>query len=795
MLLAARPLLLGGLLTALSALAPPGARANCFDPSRDGDVVSYGELFDVRRFDLEAEAWLPDVPTGHVVRKTRTAGDTIFVLHDFGLVALDATGAERYALPDELGVWDFAVRDGHLFVPVEVPAQGPTMLRSYDAATGALESETGPVVGGPVIAAPGRVILTGFSRFDAVPYDAAGQLGELFEVYPGEVFEGHGFRLADDGDHVVTDPAILDAATLEGVEGYEGSLPTAWGDHLVTVKDAELRLYDAARSFVGTRTLGGVGRVTGIFPKGDELWIFRCGPVMVERVDRAEFVPPRPLPAPLRAAGFGPRQRSFAMGEEGVLYFLVWSEEPHVRRWLPAEDRFLDSIPLREPARHVTRAPGGGVFVTYESGRVGRVARDADVELPFAWVPRHFSDGIHAPIVAGPWIVFTDSLRWHALDADGVWRSAYYEPDRASGATWDAERSRLLWLGYPSGTLHSIDVDSEGGLARGLAMPGSLGSPLVASPTDRLLAGSEIADLATLAPIADLGFPFYERRVGLWAGPDTLATLHGPTYGPSTYREWTADGAPRGPAVTFAGEPVALLPFDETRILLARAVEGDATHTRYQLVALGGDLDSDGVANGDDDYPLDPARYSDRDGDGVDDDADAFPDDPSETGDGDGDGLGDAADHLPELGAERIALLSGEDWVGIAGLGRSSRDIEAQLHVFADGSYAFCTARETCLGGTWQTLRRDKGLGLTVAAPFLTGFGQSIQAGLARDLDRKVSFRFLAKRARGSVRTTAEGAVRFTLRAPHRGAVAGFGPFTGAYRIRAEGEWLELERP
>jgi hypothetical protein len=37
--------------------------------------------------------------------------------------------------------------------------------------------------------------------------------------------------------------------------------------------------------------------------------------------------------------------------------------------------------------------------------------------------------------------------------------------------------------------------------------------------------------------------------------------------------------------------------------------------------------------------------------------------------------------------------------------------------------------------------------------------------------------------------------VRFTLRAPHRGAVAGFGPFTGAYRIRAEGEWLELERP
>ena len=129
------------------------------------------------------------------------------------------------------------------------------------------------------------------------------------------------------------------------------------------------------------------------------------------------------------------------------------------------------------------------------------------------------------------------------------------------------------------------------------------------------------------------------------------------------------------------------------------------------------------------------------------------------------------------------------------GLGRSGRDVEGQLHVFADGSYAFCTARETCLGGTWQTLRRDKGLGLTVAAEFLTGFGQSIQAGLARDLDRKVTFRFLAKRARGNLRTDAQGAVRFTLRAPHRGSVARFGAFTGAYRIRAEGEWLELGAP
>jgi hypothetical protein len=794
--LAAR-LLLAGLLGVFLALSPAAARASCFDPVRVGDVVSFVDFDRLRRFDLTTGSWLPALPLGDYREKVRFHGDTIWAKRYGSLEALDALGTVRFGLPPELHVGDFDVRDGHVFVLVHDPARGQQFLRTYDAETGAFEAETGPTVHSGVIAAPGRAVLHTFTQFDAATYDGDGQLGEVAAVYPSDTFRGHGFRLASDGTRIVTDPATFDAATLGDAEGYDGTVPTVWGERMVTVAPSSfgrgLRLYDADRTWVGQRNLGINGTISGLFPSGDSLWVLRCGPPTFGRVELAEFTAPPALPAPLPAAGLDSSAHSYATSEEGVLYFLVWGE-PHVRRWVPEENRFLDSIPLSEEALHVTRAPGGGVFVTHESGRVGRIARDGESEIHFAWVPRDFSDGLDPPIAAGPWTVFTDGLRWHAYSADGQWRSVHYESQRNHGAAWDEARSRLVWVTYPAGETRTVGIDEDGGLSAGASGPSELRYPLDSSG-DRLYAGFWIADLETLEPVAELGIDLYAGRRGLWVSSDHLVTVDGYAGGMTHWNEWTAGGAPRVGAVTLPGEHIALLPFDPEHVVLVRGFRDDEYRLEFRLVATGGDLDSDGVANDEDDYPIDPDHHSDRDGDGVADGLDAFPDDPAETSDADGDGLGDVADHLPELGALRIARLSGEDWVGIAGLGRSDRDVEGQLHVFADGRYAFCTARETCLGGAWQTLRRDKGIGLTVAAEFLAGFGQSIQAGLARDLDRKVSFRFLAKRARGNVRTSAQGAVRLTLRAPHRGFVAGFGAFTGAYRIRVEGEWLELGTP
>lgn len=250
---------------------------------------------------------------------------------------------------------------------------GRQVLLAYDAETGELESETGPTEHDGVIAAPGRAVLHTFFRFDAATYDEAGRLGEVEEVYRSETFHKHVFRMASDGAHIVASPATFDAATLEVTEGYEGTVPTVWGDRLVTVMDADashgrrLRLYDAARSWVGERALAGDGSVTGLFPFGSSLWAFGCGQAAVERIELDEFTAPPPLAAPLPAADLASEARSYATGEEGVLYLLTGSE-PHVRRWLPGEGRFLASIPLRETPRRVARAQGGGVYVLYEPG-------------------------------------------------------------------------------------------------------------------------------------------------------------------------------------------------------------------------------------------------------------------------------------------------------------------------------------------------------------------------------------------------------------------------------------------
>ena len=56
------------------------------------------------------------------------------------------------------------------------------------------------------------------------------------------------------------------------------------------------------------------------------------------------------------------------------------------------------------------------------------------------------------------------------------------------------------------------------------------------------------------------------------------------------------------------------------------------------------DDDNDGVLDGPDAFPFDPAEWSDLDGDGVGDNADAFPNDASESVDTDGDNIGNNAD-------------------------------------------------------------------------------------------------------------------------------------------------------
>ena len=64
------------------------------------------------------------------------------------------------------------------------------------------------------------------------------------------------------------------------------------------------------------------------------------------------------------------------------------------------------------------------------------------------------------------------------------------------------------------------------------------------------------------------------------------------------------------------------------------------------------DLDSDGVPDHLDAFPLDPRMVYDTDGDGYGDSIDAFPYDESENADSDLDGVGDGVDQCPNGGVD-----------------------------------------------------------------------------------------------------------------------------------------------
>jgi hypothetical protein len=804
MLRSALALLASLALSAATFLSARPAAASCAEAIlRDGVVYYLDWDTSLRRYDLAAEAWLPVLRLAFDTYGFEIDGDLVWAMHGTAIVAYALNGdGIQYAVPTGGWIGAFGVGGGHVFTIV----QGDVghALRSYDAATGELEStlELGGYYWGGVIAAPGgRVLVMNYSQVDVVSYDTAGNLTGPVPLFANNLFEGSFRRV---GDRLVAAQGVVDLATLAVVEGFEGYSPAYVGEDLVTLHpellSTELRRFDAQRRLVGTRTVAGSSPIAALFGSDDALFALRCVGYdgIVERIPLETFNAPRPLPAPIASAGFEDGGLvSGATSEEGVFYFVTAEGGTHLRRWRVDEARFLASIPLREEPRHVTRAEGGGVWLTYASGRTTRIPRDGGAEIPFAFFPKTYYREPAEPIEAGAWVVLNDTDRFHVFSAEGEWQSAWFtDRNGYTSVAWDPAGERIVTSRCYPCEIETIELGADGVLGEGDGAALETSFPFAASTESRLFAGDRIVDLETLELVAALPFVYYDGRKALWHAPDRLVTVESSWYVVSSYREWSADGTPHGPAVTIPGRAVGLYPLGD-RVLLVREVAidpyGYELQTVFTVLTPGGDLDLDGTGDADDAFPIDPTEIVDSDGDGVGDNGDTFPHDSSESADTDGDGLGDNTDWVPDFPAARIAVVDGADWLGIAGLGRSDRPIRGQVHLLDDGAFAFCNGPESCLFGAWTEGRRGKGYAMTVFPEVVAAFGRAVQDDLTSSFDRKVRFRFLPKQARASAKPGPGGTVKFSLRLPHRMTVAGYGAFVGAYRVKADGTWLELE--
>jgi hypothetical protein len=785
------------LLLAAAAAPPAPAHADCSRAFERDGVVYWDDGPEIRRFELSTGAPVAPIPLADPSGIYRLAADggVVWIQRFGALDALDLAGNVVRQIPVDYTVVDLDAADGHVFV------LGTTDLYSYDAATGALEDTipVPPIDYGGLVAVPGsRVVLHAEQWLQTVSYAPDGELGAIAPVYSQGTFATQSLERSA-GGRLIADGAFFDAATLRLVEGHGGDLAIAVGAELVTLDvyidfpatpAATIRRYDAARNLVGMEAYAGGSRYAAFFSDGSALWGLDCsGGEATGHLARIELddIDPPVSPAPIPEAGFeNGIQFGFQTGDDGILYFLAY-DEPHVRRWLPAEDRFLASLPLPERPGGLSRATGGGVYVHYANGRTTRLATDGTESA----VPRFPRGAIGvAPLVeAPPWWILNDALSLHVFDADGNWRDVYHDFGGTVHAVWDAPRSRVIRISGATSVAGTLDVAPDGSITPGPDGPVDLFYPLIASGEDRIFARDRIVDAETLAVVADLPHAVAGERLAMWHGGDRLLTLTVDDFGATRYSEFTADGI-WGSSVELPGVPEAVLPLGE-RALLVRRTAGTSQFV-FTVVTPGGDLDSDGAPDAADDFPIDPAEHSDRDGDGIGDNADLFPDDPNESSDADGDGLGDGTDWLPGYAAVRVARVTGEDWVSVTGFRRAKRSLDGQLHLLESGVFAFCRAPGICLPGAWRETASARRIDLRILPDFLTGFGESLELELAQAVDRNVRLRFQARLARGRVRAADDGTVRFTIRAPHRGSIAGIGPFVGAYRIRTSGEWLEL---
>jgi hypothetical protein len=790
------------LLLAAAVLAPAPARAYCVDAFERDGVVYFDAPSEIRRFDLATGVFAAPVPIADPPGAYRLAADggVVWIQRFASIDGLDLGGNVVAQIPVSFEVVDLEAADGHVFV------LGTTELHSYDAATGALEDTIPlpPIQYGGIVAVPGsRVVLHAQLWLQTVAYAADGELGAIVPVYELGTFAMQRLERSA-GGRLVAEGAFFDATTLRFVEGYGGELAVAVGAELVTLDETlidpfppffnytTIRRYDAERKLVGMEVLStAIGPpYHSFFSDGSALWALDCnsGGDFSGRFDRIELddIAPPVLPAPIPQAGFDDGvQFGAETGDDGVLYFLALNGERQVRRWLPEEDTFLASLPVAEPPLGLSRATGGGVFVHYAYGRITRLAPDGTESA----VPRlpGGSSGASPILEAPPWWIL-NGAGVHVFDADGSWRGVYEDFLGTDYAVWDAPRSRIVRISGSTDVAGTLDVAPDGSITTGPDGPVDLSYPLIASGGDRILARDRIVDAETLAVVAVLPRVVTGADEALWHGPERLVTITYGNFEVTVYAEYTADGEASGPAVLLPGLPEAILPLGE-RALLVRRIAGEFVFT---VVTPGGDLDSDGTANGADAFPIDPAEHSDRDGDGVGDNADPFPDDPNESSDQDGDGLGDGTDYLPDVAAARVAAVSGDDWLGIVGIGRSGHPVAGQVHLLADGGFAFCIGPHNCLDGTWREAVAGRKIDAVLAPEPLVAFGEAIRLDLEGTFERLVAFRFLTERARAKLLTDRDGTVRLTVRVPHRTRIYRIGRFTGAYRIRATGTWLEL---
>jgi hypothetical protein len=295
-----------------------------------------------------------------------------------------------------------------------------------------------------------------------------------------------------------------------------------------------------------------------------------------------------------------------------VVYALS-PENQRIYRWSYAEGYHLEPIPIGEDARHLAySAADARLYVGYETTITRIDLAGAAEEQAFLQVASRIN-GI--TVVRGTLIVaeaqnyYTDGLK--SFTAGGAWISSAKGPGWGAGFEWSETLEGLFVWSGGSGYVCYHEVDAGGRLSaassdyyvshNGVVRVSPDGSTLVTGYGRR----HDVESMLELEP-----FPSWMHD-GAW-GADSLITINSLEGVGTALERWDADDRVID-RVELAGDPqrIFVAPGGFAVVTLG---EGRPVYGFYEPTD---DSDADGVANDEDELPIDPAASVDSDGDGA----------------------------------------------------------------------------------------------------------------------------------------------------------------------------------